>query len=57
MARVGEYKDDTNLRAARENLTRKLRGIVGLPADDLLKDIEHLIDAKIDAWAQDRWRR
>ena len=49
MARIGEYKEDPNLRAARENLVRKLRGIVGLPGDDLAKDIEHLIEAKIEA--------
>jgi hypothetical protein len=46
-------RNNTNLRSARENLKRTLsRGIAGTSgttADILLAEIEHLIDAMIDA--------
>jgi hypothetical protein len=49
MARIGEYKEDTNLRAARENLKRDLMKALGVQGQELARDIEHLIEAKIAA--------
>lgn len=47
MARIGEYRDETRVRIAREALAKKLHSLNGYVGGDLAEAIERLIEEKI----------